>query len=50
MGFHLTNIRHKALIKSSIIHVLVPVNYFKVGAGARFLLLGLWMLLSPGDK
>ena len=40
MGFHLTNIRHRALIKSSIIHVLVPANYIKVVAGALFLFLG----------
>jgi putative Ca2+/H+ antiporter (TMEM165/GDT1 family) len=29
---------------------LIPANYIKVGAGALFLLLGLWMLLSPGGK
>jgi putative Ca2+/H+ antiporter (TMEM165/GDT1 family) len=29
---------------------LIPTNYIKAGAGALFLLLGLWMLLSPGGK
>jgi len=29
---------------------LIPPNYIKTGAGALFVLLGLWMLLSPGGK
>jgi len=29
---------------------LVPANYIKTGAGALFVLLGLWMILSPGGK
>jgi len=29
---------------------VVPANYIKVGAGALFILLGLWMILSPGGK
>ena len=28
----------------------IPANYIKLGAGALFILLGVWMLLSPGGK
>ena len=28
---------------------LVPANYIKTGAGALFILLGLWMILVPGE-
>ena len=39
-----------AVIFGSAISRLIPANYIKVGAGALFILLGLWMLLSPGGK
>lgn len=47
-----------ALILTSLLAVafgaavskLVPTNYIKLGAGALFVLLGLWMLLFPGGK
>jgi putative Ca2+/H+ antiporter (TMEM165/GDT1 family) len=29
---------------------LVPPNYIKIGAGALFVILGLWMLLFPGGR
>jgi Ca2+/H+ antiporter, TMEM165/GDT1 family len=29
---------------------LIPPNYIKGGAGVLFVLLGLWMLFSPGGK
>jgi Ca2+/H+ antiporter, TMEM165/GDT1 family len=29
---------------------LVPPNYIKIGAGALFVILGLWMLIFPGAK
>jgi len=29
---------------------LIPPNYVKGGAGVLFVLLGLWMLFSPGGK
>jgi Ca2+/H+ antiporter, TMEM165/GDT1 family len=29
---------------------LVPPNYIKIGAGALFVILGLWMLIFPGSK
>jgi len=29
---------------------LIPANYIKIGAGALFVLLGIWMILSPGGK
>ncbi len=34
----------------SAVSRLIPPNYIKLGAGALFVLLGLWMLLSPGGK
>ena len=39
-----------AVVFGSGLSRLIPPNYIKVGAGALFLLLGLWMLLSPGGK
>ena len=39
-----------AVILGSGVSRLVPANYIKVGAGALFVLLGLWMILSPGGK
>ena len=39
-----------AVVFGSAVSRLIPTNYIKVGAGALFLLLGLWMLLSPGGK
>jgi putative Ca2+/H+ antiporter (TMEM165/GDT1 family) len=29
---------------------LVPPNFIKLGAGVLFVILGLWMLFSPGGK
>jgi len=39
-----------AVVFGSAIGRLVPANYIKIGAGALFVLLGLWMLLSSGGK
>ena len=45
-----------ALVLSSLLAVLVgtglnrvmPANYIKTGAGVLFILLGVWMIFSPG--
>jgi len=39
-----------AAVFGSAVGRSVPVNYIKIGAGALFVLLGLWMLLSSGGK
>lgn len=39
-----------AVVLGSGVSRLVPANHIKVGAGALFILLGLWMILSPGGK
>ncbi len=39
-----------AVILGSVVSRLVPANYIKTGAGALFVLLGLWMILFPGGK
>ncbi|MBW1676779.1 MAG: TMEM165/GDT1 family protein [Deltaproteobacteria bacterium] len=39
-----------AVLFGSVVSRLVPSNYIKIGAGALFVLLGLWMLLFPGGK
>jgi len=39
-----------AVVLGSGVSRLVPANYIKVGAGVLFILLGLWMILSPGGK
>jgi len=39
-----------AVIFVSAVSRLIPPNYIKMGAGVLFVLLGLWMLLSPGGK
>jgi putative Ca2+/H+ antiporter (TMEM165/GDT1 family) len=39
-----------AVVFGSVVSRLVPPNYIKIGAGALFVLLGLWMLLFPGGK
>jgi putative Ca2+/H+ antiporter (TMEM165/GDT1 family) len=47
-----------ALVLTSLLGVVfgatiakvIPPNYIKAGAGALFVLLGLWMLFSPGGK
>jgi putative Ca2+/H+ antiporter (TMEM165/GDT1 family) len=47
-----------ALICTSILAVvlgaglarLIPANYVKIGAGALFILLGIWMVFFPGAK
>jgi len=39
-----------AVVLGSGVSRLVPANYLRIGAGALFILLGLWMILSPGGK
>ncbi|MCK4794796.1 MAG: TMEM165/GDT1 family protein [Desulfobacteraceae bacterium] len=39
-----------AVILGSGVSRLIPANYIKIGAGALFVLLGIWMILSPGGK
>ncbi len=39
-----------AVVFGSAVSRLIPPNYIKLGAGALFVLLGLWMLLSSGGK
>jgi len=39
-----------AVVFGTGVSKLVPANYIKAGAGALFVLLGLWMILSPGGK
>ena len=39
-----------AVVFGSAVSRLIPANYIKIGAGALFVLLGLWMLLFPGSK
>ncbi|MBE9581476.1 MAG: TMEM165/GDT1 family protein [Proteobacteria bacterium] len=47
-----------ALVATSLLAVLVgaglarlvPANYVKTGAGALFVLLGIWMIVSSGGK
>ncbi len=39
-----------AVVFGSVVSRVVPANYIKIGAGALFVLLGLWMLLFPGGK
>ena len=37
-----------AVVFGSSMNRLIPANYIKVGAGALFILIGLWMLFSGG--
>lgn len=39
-----------AVLFGSVVSRLMPSNYIKIGAGALFVFLGLWMLLFPGGK
>ncbi len=39
-----------AVVFGSAVSKLVPPHYIRVGAGILFILIGLWMFLSPGDK
>jgi putative Ca2+/H+ antiporter (TMEM165/GDT1 family) len=39
-----------AVVLGSGVSKLVPANYIRTGAGALFIFLGLWMILSPGGK
>ena len=39
-----------AVIFGAAISRLIPANYIKVGAGALFILLGLWMILPLGGR
>ncbi len=39
-----------AVVLGSGVSRLVPANYIRTGAGALFVFLGLWMILSPGGK
>jgi len=39
-----------AVVFGAAIAKLIPPGYIRAGAGILFVLLGLWMLLSPGGK
>jgi putative Ca2+/H+ antiporter (TMEM165/GDT1 family) len=47
-----------ALVLTSLLGVIfgaaiakvIPPNYIKIGAGVLFVILGLWMLIFPGQK
>jgi putative Ca2+/H+ antiporter (TMEM165/GDT1 family) len=39
-----------AVVFGGVISRFVPENYMKMGAGVLFVILGLWMLLFPGDN
>ncbi len=39
-----------AVIFGSGLGKIVPAHYIKLGAGALFILLGFWMILSPGGR
>ncbi|MEE9418220.1 MAG: TMEM165/GDT1 family protein [Desulfatiglandaceae bacterium] len=39
-----------AVLFGSVVGRVVPPMYIKIGAGAMFILLGLWMLLFSGGK
>ncbi len=39
-----------AVLCGSAVCRVVPANYIKIGAGTLFVLLGLWMVLSPGGR
>jgi len=39
-----------AVVFGSVVSRLVSANHIKIGAGALFVLLGLWMLLLPGSR
>jgi len=39
-----------AVVLGSAVSKMIPENYTKIGAGALFIVLGLWMLFSPWNK
>ena len=39
-----------AVVFGSALSRLIPGNYIKIGAGALFILLGLWIVLFPGGE
>jgi len=39
-----------AVVFGSAVSKIIPANYIKIGAGALFVVLGLWMLVFPGGK
>jgi len=39
-----------AVVVGSKVSRVIPSNYIHVGAGALFVVLGLWMLLFPGGR
>ena len=39
-----------AVVFGSALSRLIPTNYIKTGAGALFILLGLWIVLFPGGE
>jgi putative Ca2+/H+ antiporter (TMEM165/GDT1 family) len=39
-----------AVVFGSMVNRFLPANYIKMGAGALFVILGLWILLYPGGK
>ncbi len=38
------------VVFGSVIHKLVPPQMIKTGAAVLFIVLGLWMLIFPGEK
>jgi putative Ca2+/H+ antiporter (TMEM165/GDT1 family) len=39
-----------AVVFGSALSRLIPASYLKIGAGALFILLGLWIVLFPGGE
>ena len=39
-----------AVILGAAVSKLVPASYIKIGAGALFIILGLWMVLTGGGR
>ena len=39
-----------AVVFGSAVSKMVPANYIKAGAGALFIVLGIWMVLPTGGK
>jgi len=38
------------VLLGAAISKLIPPNFLKMGAGALFVILGIWMILFPGSK
>ena len=39
-----------AVVCGAFVCRVIPASYIKMGAGALFVLLGLWIILSPGGR